>query len=250
LDVAEFGKFIRRLRERKEMTLSRLAALSRVSHPYLSQIENGRLKGMPSPEILKKLAEPLGVDYATLMYRAGHYDEEMYKFIMDYERRSRELTSAVLMALRSFSEDGYILARFRTEIFQILSHYMVGPEYEKFNSHIEWLLKQAAEDEDNVTGDMWEDAYREFDMLYNIKELENQFTRFISDESKEQILSELTELAHKHGIINLNELPGEAIFELTELLHDERITYNGHPLNEEDRRRILDMLAILFPDRQ
>ncbi|GIP38601.1 hypothetical protein J31TS4_18810 [Paenibacillus sp. J31TS4] len=71
-NIAEFGWYIRGLREKEGMNLSRLAQLSGVSHPYLSQIENGKLKGFPSPDILKKISGPLGVSPEELMFRAGH----------------------------------------------------------------------------------------------------------------------------------------------------------------------------------
>lgn len=81
MDVSEFGSFIKTLRQRKGLTLSKLAEVSGVSHPYLSQIENGKIKNFPSPEVLIKLAKPLGVSFAQLMYQAGYIDD--YDFLTD-----------------------------------------------------------------------------------------------------------------------------------------------------------------------
>jgi transcriptional regulator with XRE-family HTH domain len=74
MDSKVIGNYIKLLRKAKEMTLIELSELSGVSNPYLSQIENGKFK--PSPGILKKISEPLGISYQELMVRAGHITYE------------------------------------------------------------------------------------------------------------------------------------------------------------------------------
>ncbi len=74
MEPIEFGKEIRALRKEKGMTLAELSRESGISHPYLSQIENGKFT--PSPEILKKLSGPLGKSHAELMVLAGHVTYE------------------------------------------------------------------------------------------------------------------------------------------------------------------------------
>lgn len=71
MDANEFGNYLRSLRNAKGLTLTQLGNLIGYSNPYLSQIENG-LKGIPAPELLKKLSGPLGVTYEELMVLAGH----------------------------------------------------------------------------------------------------------------------------------------------------------------------------------
>lgn len=44
LDVVKFGEFIRKKRKERGYNLTQLSEKSGVSHPYLSQIENGKLK--------------------------------------------------------------------------------------------------------------------------------------------------------------------------------------------------------------
>jgi len=68
-----FGIFIKTLRESSKLTLRDVERASNgtVSNPYLSQLENGKIK-KPSPNILHKLAEIYGSPYATLMERAGY----------------------------------------------------------------------------------------------------------------------------------------------------------------------------------
>lgn len=74
MDAKTFGQYLRELRKKREITLKDLGKEVGLSQPYLSQIENGE-KGIPSPDILKKLAGPLGVEYGELMYEAGYLDE-------------------------------------------------------------------------------------------------------------------------------------------------------------------------------
>ena len=58
----------------KNLSIRQLANLSKVSHSYLSQIESGE-RGTPSPEVLSKLARPLGTPYEELMRAAGYIEE-------------------------------------------------------------------------------------------------------------------------------------------------------------------------------
>ncbi|MFC5532250.1 helix-turn-helix domain-containing protein [Cohnella yongneupensis] len=71
MEPLEFGQFLRSLREGKKLTMRKLDNLSGVSHSYISQIERGE-RGIPSPDILNKLAGPLGVSPAVFMVKAGH----------------------------------------------------------------------------------------------------------------------------------------------------------------------------------
>lgn len=73
--VSEFGKYLRELRESRGLGVNQLAAFSNVSPSTISKIENGH-RGVPKPNILKKLAKPLGVDYEVLMEKAGHINKK------------------------------------------------------------------------------------------------------------------------------------------------------------------------------
>jgi len=73
LNKESFGAYIKGLRTSKGLTLTELGDLIGYSNPYLSQIENGKKKGMPSPELLKLLSSPLGVEYHELMAKAGYW---------------------------------------------------------------------------------------------------------------------------------------------------------------------------------
>lgn len=89
MDQFEFGQYIKSLREKKGLTLQELARLSSTSHPYLSQIENGK-KGMPSVKILKKIAEPLEVDDMELLVNAGYFTELEVEQRNEYRKMTEE----------------------------------------------------------------------------------------------------------------------------------------------------------------
>jgi len=73
VNVMEFGEYLRAVRERKGFSIRQLASLAGVSNAYLSQIETGQ-RGIPSPDIIKKLAKPLGLKYEDLLAAAGYLE--------------------------------------------------------------------------------------------------------------------------------------------------------------------------------
>lgn len=70
-----FGQYLRALRKAKGFNLTGLSKISGVSHPYLSQIESGR-KTPPTPDVIRKLSQALGVTHIGMMIKAGHVTEE------------------------------------------------------------------------------------------------------------------------------------------------------------------------------
>ena len=76
--VSPFGEEIKRIRKSKGMSIRSLSEQSGVSHSYISQIENGN-RDVPQPELIKKIANGLGVDYFFLMRIAGFMNLEIEK---------------------------------------------------------------------------------------------------------------------------------------------------------------------------
>lgn len=93
MNAKEFGEYLKGLRREKKLTIRQLDLYSGVSNSYISQMERGA-RGIPSPDILKKLAKPLGVSYEELMAKAGYFDSgeslfedllfKAYKFFFRY----------------------------------------------------------------------------------------------------------------------------------------------------------------------
>src|SRR5215472_11087008 len=63
------GDFIRRRRKQANLSLRQLAERTRLSNPYLSQIERGLHQ--PSMRVIKLIAEALNVSAETLLTQAG-----------------------------------------------------------------------------------------------------------------------------------------------------------------------------------
>jgi transcriptional regulator with XRE-family HTH domain len=72
--IADLGQFIKGQREVARLSMRRLAEMSGVSNPYLSQIERGLRK--PSAEILQQLAKALHISAESLFERAGLLDPD------------------------------------------------------------------------------------------------------------------------------------------------------------------------------
>ena len=66
------GAFIRSQRELAHLSLRQVAEMTKVSHPYLSQVERGLHQ--PSVRVLKALSGALNVSAETLMTQAGLID--------------------------------------------------------------------------------------------------------------------------------------------------------------------------------
>src|SRR6185437_9320997 len=57
--LGAFGRLLRRARERRELTLDQLAAATKISKPYLSNIETASAPGVASEEKLRRIARAL-----------------------------------------------------------------------------------------------------------------------------------------------------------------------------------------------
>jgi SOS regulatory protein LexA len=71
----KLGAYLKQLRQDKNLTIRQLEKKSGVSNAYISQLENGK-RGLPTPDVLKKLHDPLGVGYDELMEKAGYISAE------------------------------------------------------------------------------------------------------------------------------------------------------------------------------
>jgi transcriptional regulator with XRE-family HTH domain len=69
----EFREYLQAKREDRHFSLRQLGALAGVSGSYLSLVESGQ-RGIPSPDILRKLAGPLQVPYEELLAAAGYLE--------------------------------------------------------------------------------------------------------------------------------------------------------------------------------
>ncbi len=71
---ASLGEFLRTQRESARLSLRQMARLTEVSDSYLSQIERGLFR--PSAEVIKKVADALGVSAGVLYAKVGLLDRD------------------------------------------------------------------------------------------------------------------------------------------------------------------------------
>ena len=63
-----FGKFLKRLRNQRDLTLRELAIKLRITYPYLSQLEADLAK--PSEDLARRIAHFFGEDEEQLLFLA------------------------------------------------------------------------------------------------------------------------------------------------------------------------------------
>ena len=95
------GEFIRTQRRLADMSLRQLANVTKVSNPYLSQIERGIYK--PSAEVLKAIADALKISAENLYARVGLLDERAPQEV-EADRAAREKAADVERSIRLDSE--------------------------------------------------------------------------------------------------------------------------------------------------
>lgn len=85
---SKFGSYLKELRLVAGLSLrgAERASEGKVSNPYISQIESGKIEN-PSPHILKKLADIYHVPYNEIMEEAG------------YLKRSKSARSGIAFSL-------------------------------------------------------------------------------------------------------------------------------------------------------
>jgi SOS regulatory protein LexA len=117
----EFGSYLKKLRLESGLTIRQLEEKSGVSNGYLSQLENGK-RGLPKPDILRKIHEPLGVDYDELMEKAGYISSETRTDLLpetlqtmdSYEALQELIENAAEIFTNSvYGEDGKLKGNFR-----------------------------------------------------------------------------------------------------------------------------------------
>jgi transcriptional regulator with XRE-family HTH domain len=98
----EVGSFIKEQRVKSALSIRKLAELTGVSNPYLSQIERGIRT--PSAEILRSIAGALSIRTETLYQRAGLLDEKESPSVSDAVSADTRLTNNQKNALMEIYE--------------------------------------------------------------------------------------------------------------------------------------------------
>lgn len=139
-DLVKFGEYLRELRKERGLSIRQLEKKTGVSNAYLSQIENGK-KGLPSPDILKKIAEPLKVGYEELMEKAGYISSETrselipetLQTIGSYEVINELIENVSEVFKRSVTDDDGILK-------DSFKHYLLSEESDLTEEELDGLI--------------------------------------------------------------------------------------------------------------
>ncbi|MCP5026835.1 MAG: helix-turn-helix transcriptional regulator [Actinomycetia bacterium] len=107
----DLGAFIREQRRITDLSVRRLAELTGVSNPYLSQIERGLRR--PSADILQQIARGLQISSETLYEKAGILDTDArdHDLVSDIRRDPHlndDQKKALIQIYRSFRAGGEI----------------------------------------------------------------------------------------------------------------------------------------------
>jgi transcriptional regulator with XRE-family HTH domain len=86
-DTSRFGKRIRELRKRANLTLRDLARRIGVDFSYISKLENGQLPP-PSEVVISRLAQALGTDYDELIELSGRLPADIARIVKNNARQA------------------------------------------------------------------------------------------------------------------------------------------------------------------
>ncbi|MGF9821431.1 helix-turn-helix domain-containing protein [Brevibacillus agri] len=216
----EFGSYLRNIRTKKGLTARKLAELSGVSQSYITNVENGK-RGVPSPDILKKLAGPLDEDIVVMMDKAGHLAGVSEEDKMKLSIRAN-LEVLLEHALNNLTVDNHFFDFLADDINKIQEKY-----------------KEQFDDDFVITPDSLRELVANAD----------GYRDWIFDFIKEFII-----VARKHDldyqeILRKRQKEERLDKELLSILHRPNITYNGHPLTDQDKQLLTAYLDALFRDR-
>jgi transcriptional regulator with XRE-family HTH domain len=114
------GEFIRTQRRLADMSLRQLANVTKVSNPYLSQIERGIYK--PSAEVLKAIADALKISAENLYARVGLLDERAPQEV-EADRAAREQAADVERSIRL---DGELTAEQKNALLRVYRSFVAA----------------------------------------------------------------------------------------------------------------------------
>jgi transcriptional regulator with XRE-family HTH domain len=221
VNPVDFGIYLKKLRQFKGITLEKLGEIVGLSKPYLSNIENGR-RGIPSPDLLNRLAEPLGITHSELMVKAGHISGQL----LDHdslEFKASKIGAAIVDVLKEILAENKQIKNEVAEFHRLLVALLNGADIQV--SELKRLLYDVEPDNELVP------RLGNEVQTVKIDDLLALLDKVISDDTALRMLK--SEYLEKNDLRNY--------------LDQKHVEYNGHKLTDQDRQRILDMLKALFP---
>jgi transcriptional regulator with XRE-family HTH domain len=97
----KFRTLIKKKREEIGLSITKLSELTKISKSYLSNIEKGN-RGLPSPEIIKKLSVHLDIDFYKLMDLAGYSTEITIEKLFDVKKNYEMHTEILNFVVKKY----------------------------------------------------------------------------------------------------------------------------------------------------
>ncbi|WP_019123589.1 helix-turn-helix domain-containing protein [Brevibacillus massiliensis] len=252
----EFGRYIKQIRESKNLTLTYVAEQIGIDHSHLSRIENGE-RNAPKAPTIRKLAKVLGVSFLELMEKAGHWeklDEEEKRQLAEIYANEDVVETKILRLLRGLANDeGKFPGNLHKDIFAIFGGYLpLGSATNKFDHW--YLYDYLNADPDDLSESDAEYAYEEFNKNYNFitikKGIQNLDDLILSKKSLEEFLAELESLYKKQNLKNpfSDESEKEFLAEIDlsdeELMQRYKVMVDGRELTEKEWKKLLAFLRM------
>lgn len=245
----EFGVYLRKLRKDKGLTLEALGIEVDLTKQHLSNLENGR-RGIPSPDLLKRLSGPLDVEYDTLMKKAGYWHEnqdteDKQKFERIYTEHWDDLNQLLELINAITDDDGLFPVYLHEDIYLIFGGWLdldIGNNYSHHfdNSFYDYLRME----EDELDERYIKEMHEEFDMFYNYKKIKQALFQYKGRKHEHEFIEELLELINKHNLEIPTTKPTLQEIDLMELLKNDSILirFNNKLITRDQRYMLLGYL--------
>jgi len=245
----EFGAYLRQLRKDKGLTLEALGIEVDLTKQHLSNLENGR-RGVPSPDLLKRLCDPLDVEYDTLMKKAGYWyenqaAEDKQKFERIHTEHWEDLNQLLELVKGITDDDGLFPMYLHEDIYLIFGGWLdldIGNNYSHHfdNSFYDFLRME----EDELDERYIQEIHEEFDKFYNYKNIKQALFKYKGRKHEHEFIEELLTLINKHNLEIPTTKPTLQEIDLMELLKNDSILirFNNKLVTRDQRYMLLGYL--------
>lgn len=196
--MSDFGQYIRKLRESKNMSVTSVAEQVGINHSHLSRVESGD-RNPPKIPTLVKLAKVLGVPISTMLEKAGVVEDvgiEEANRLAGYYSSDEEINNSILSLVKQFTDDeGLFLEKYHKDIFYVFSSLLsFTGEQEEFEHFYEQYLNT---DKEDITSLDEEYAFKGFNKMYNYSSIKHSL-KHLGPSTRELLLEKLEDLSKKH----------------------------------------------------
>lgn len=214
----EFGEYLKELRGNR--SLREMERITGLSHTYLSTLEKGvdprsGNERKPTPDVIRKIADGLGVSYYALMEKAGYYDRNTQLLI--------ELRNLLLKKATSESE----LRTVDEKLEKIINGMEPSEKSERAKlTEYKHFLETDLEKTNSFISILKSEAHQH---KIHIDEIENEFnfnTNMLGNEIE------------SHGPIDLKFFLASNI----------EIEINGKLLNQDEKHKLLKIAETMFSE--